>query len=128
MGFFSSLGTTADNWVQFKGLDSGSDLHIANICKFEPLLVDSKLRKAISEAIKQMMVSNIGPQYSVEDVALAKLIMYCRIFLDHYGASDENSLNIAKGIRKLLSSEDVNPSISLEARILIMDNFPRSDM
>lgn len=127
MGFFSSLGIAAGNWMEFKSLDSGSDLHIANICKFEPLHVDGKLRKAISDATKQLMVSNVGPQYSVEDVALAKLLMYCRVFLDHYGASDVNCQNMAKGIRKLLDSENINSSISLEARMFVMDNFPKNN-
>lgn len=127
MGFFSALGAVAGNWMEVKALDAQSDLHISNICKFDPLRVKGLLRKQVSEAVKQMIINRLGPQYTVEDVALMKLLMYGKVFVDSHGTSDENCQNIIKGIKRLQQSEDIDPMLSIEATTFELDNPVHSD-
>lgn len=118
MGFFKILGMVTENWLNVKNLDTGSDIHIANICKFEPLRVPSHIKNAVTEYVKQSYLNGGGLELTVLDVAALKLIFYSEIYGEQDGPEYDD---IQKGLKSLMvaNENDIRADIRLQARVAL---------
>jgi hypothetical protein len=81
MGFFSNLGAGLANKLELKTLDVESDMFLASVAKFDPLLVDNGTRKKVTALIESECLNSIdGGFYTVPEAALRKLNIYRQVF------------------------------------------------
>ena len=101
MGLFSMFTSATGNLFEIKNLDTGSDMLIATVCKFEPLNVRKEFKREITEHIKHLYLNNFEEPYTNSEVAVIKLIKYCELSKSHPNILKE----LQTGIRKIIQME-----------------------